>query len=296
MALEDLTTGQDLLYYTLRSGGQGANTSDDYAQDVKAALRSEYSQVLMMEPWHWAMASTPGVLQTVASLTVIVSSISGATVTLSAALTTSVAGRKFYLTSTQAMYRISAHVAGTATLTLDAPYVETPTAGPATIYQDEYSAVTGCLRIWPPMQLRGQFDGDVDLINEREFAVKHRRTRAVGGYTEVATVIRNDLNGNMQLQLAPWSLVAMTMEYEYTKHQTLDFGGGSGDVPVLPIPDRWVIAERALYRLWRNKADPRAAAAWDRASDKLNDMRSMYLATASRNRMWTRPRNSLGVS
>jgi hypothetical protein len=297
MALENLATGQDLLYYVLKSGGQSASAGDDYADQAKAAIRSNYWEIRCMEPWWWAMSPTPKVITTVASQNVTASSITGATVTLSGNLTPSVAGQKFFLRSTQAMYRILTHTAGTNILGLDATFIETITSGPGVIYQDEYDLDATCMKIWDPLWLRGQFEGPIDLINEREFKVKYGWTQiSATGLTEVAREIRPNAAGNMRIQVAPWSQTQLNIEYDFTLFHDLDFSGaGAGDTPTMPLEDRWVVAERALGILWRNKNDMLADAALVRAQSKLETMRDKATTSATRNRAWVRPRHSLGV-
>ena len=293
MALEDFTYGLDLLYYVLKSGSQNAATSDRYAADVKAAIRKEYWEILCLEPWNFALASSPGVITTVAAQDVTVSSISGATVTLSATIATSQAGRKFYLDANQSMYRISAHTAGTATLTLDATYVEDQTSGAATIFQDEYSLASTAMRVWDPLYLRGQFEGELPIIGIKEFKARDGQHISVMGPPEAATEIRRDSSGYMRLQLAPWSEDRVNIEYDYTVFHDLDFtGAGAGDTPKLPREDRWIIGERALWTLFRNKDDSLADSAWKRAEAGINSLRDKNLKRG-RSRLWSRSGNSL---
>lgn len=294
MALEDFIYGLDLLYYVLKSGGQSASTTDDYVADAKAAIRKEYWQILCMEPWNFALAATPGVITTVASQNVTVLSIAGATVTLSANIAATQAGRKFYLNSNQAFYRISAHTAGTATLTLDATYVEDETAGPAVIFQDEYALSSSCMRLWGPLNLRGQFEGEIDLMGAKEFKAEYGDSRVSGiGITEAATEIRQDSSGNPQIQIAPWSEDRINIEYDYTEFHNLDFtGAGSGDTPKLRREDRWIIGERALWTLFRNKDDQIADSAWKRSEEGLMGLRDKHLPKG-RKRLWARSGNSL---
>jgi hypothetical protein len=302
MALDDLATGLDLFQYLMKDVGQSTSTSDDYATRAKAALNLNYWEILCLNKWRFALGHPPKVVTTVASQNVTVSSIVGTTVTLSAVIATSQAGRKFYVTANQAMYRISAHTAGTAVLTLDATYVETQASGAGVIYQDEYALDSSAMKVWGPLYLRGQYEGEVALINENEFKAKYGWARvAAVGLTEVATIIRDyDPGGgaakSIQIQIAPWTELQVNMEYEFTKFQTLTYDGVAGtDTPVLPLQDRWVIAERAKWHLWRGKNDNLADSAWIRADQKIAQMVDTYLKPTSKQRLWFRPRFGLGV-
>lgn len=296
MSLEDLAFGKDLLFYVLKFAGQSASTTDDYADQAKAAIRSNYWELLCLEKWPFAMASSPGVITTVAKSAVTVSSISGSTITLSATIAASMAGRKFYVDSNQAVYRISAHTAGTGTLTLDATYVETETSGAGTIYQDEYALNSNCMKVWSPISLRGQFEGGIDIISPDLFKAKYGvgQTSAIG-VTDAATIIRNNSSGNMQIQIAPWSEDRINIEYDYTEFADLDFSGaGSADTPKLRKEDRWVVAEFALFTVFRNKDDTLADSAYIRAHRKLEEMKGR-LIPYGKPQMWARSGNSLSI-
>lgn len=297
MAKEDLQYGLDLLYYVLGFAGQSEVTTDEYAAHAKAAIRQNYWEILQMEPWPFALNPTPGVITTYASQSVTIDSISGATVTLSASIATSMAGRKIYLNALQVIYRITAHTAGTDTLTLDADWVETETSGQATIFQDEYSLSSTCMTLWGPLTLRGNADHEVEVVDHGQFKARHNDGGwAVQGITNIATQIRYDSSGNPQVQLAPISSDRSVLEYEYTRFHNLDFtGAGSGDTPIIPLQNRWVIAERSLWTLWRNKNNELAASAWNRAEDHLNVMRTRHLPKGSRPKSWMRFRNNLGA-
>lgn len=297
MALDNFKFGKDLMEYVLKTGGQSTAATDDYAADVRSAIRKEYWRILKAEPWTWALSPTPGVLTTTAKTAVVVSSFSGATVTLSANLSPSQAGRKFYMDGNQSMYRITAHTSGTNTMTLDATYVDTPTGGNATIYQDEFAIDATAMRLWGPLNLRGQFEGIIDLINQTDFKARYGSSRVTAvGLTEVATEIRQNSAGAKQIQIAPWTEDQINIEYDFTPFHDLDFtGAGAGDTPHLRQEDRFVIAEYALWSLFRVKDDVIADSAWKRADKGYVDMVNAHISSSARSRMWSRRGASLGV-
>ena len=296
MALEDLVTGQDLLYYALAHGGQSSSTQDDYASIVKAAIRKNYYEILLLEPWLFALNPTPGTIATVANQSVTVDSITDDDVTLSATIATSMAGRKFYLDNDQTVYRIPAHTAGTNLLTLDADFVETTTSGPATIFQDEYDLHANAMVIWGPLSLRGNAEQEIEVIGDRQFKARYNNGNwGVSGPPEYAREIAYSTDGAKRIQLAPSQSERVVIEYDYTRFHDLDFSGTDpDDTPRIPQANRWVIAERALWDLLRVKNNDLAAAAWNRAEDHLNVMRTRYLPGGSRPKAWVRFRNNLG--
>lgn len=301
MSAYNFVTGQDLANAILKSGGQNQATTDDYYLDVQMALMQEYKSILAYGQWYWAKKPLPGIITTTARQLVTVSSISGNQVTLSATVTPSVQYQKFYINANQAYYRITAHTAGTAVLTLDATYVETTRAGQATLYQDEYNLASDCLVPWTPFRIRGQWERDVEVVSEKEGRARYGwSTTTAISVPEVAWVVRTDPAGgqNVRVQIAPWPTDAMNLEYDYTVNPAdLTFDGNSTtDVPLIPQPYRWVLYQRALSQLFATKNDDLSERAWLRAQQGLDEMTTKYLDIASETRYFTRPRYGLGVS
>lgn len=300
MAYDNLATGEDLLLYTLAHGGQSVDSADTYALLVKSAIHQAYWSILGWKEFPFARANAPKVVTTAAKLSPVVSSISGTTVTLSAAITASQAGKKFYLDGNQSAYRISAHTGSTATLTLDATYVETQTSGPATIYQDEYALATDVIVPHGPLWLRGQFEGTIDLIEEGEFRAHYGRNSGyTAGIVEAAAIIRYSTSAgdtSPLIQIAPWTEDQVNIEYEYADRDVLTFDGvAATDTPKVPREYRWLIAEWALWLLFRKKSDDSIAPTTENISAGLRMLEDRYCSRSSRPRFYTRPRYSLGA-
>lgn len=298
MSAEEFRTGQDVFNAVMRQAGQTQSLTDQYAQDVRIAIMQEYKSILARERWYWAKAPRPGVLTTVSRIQSSCT-IAGATVTLGSSQATSLAGRKFYLDSNLAFYRIIAHTAGTPTLTLDATYVETQSAGRCTVYQDEYSLAADVLNPWSPFHIRGQWERDVDLIEEKKFrALYGWSTTTAISIPEAATLIRTDVNQIPVIQLAPWTTSAINLEYDYVAiPETLTFDGDAGtDTPTIPEPFRWVLYQRALSQLYATKNDDLSERAWKRAEVGIGEMIDVYMSQSTENQFFCRPRHGLGVS
>lgn len=300
MTMENLVTGKDILFAVLDSAGQSQSVSDKYAAQAKLAINTEHRSILGLNQWYFAKKPKPGIITTDAKDAVTVQSIVNRTVTLSAVLSPSRVNRKFYLDSVQAFYRIDAHTSGTAILTLDADYVETPTNGAGTIYQDEYNLATDCLSPWSPMRVRGQWEREVDLINENEFRARHtwNATQAMSA-PEDACLIGVDPTGAQtpRIQLAPWPSDRVNIEYAYTVNPadlTYDDAPAT-DTPLIPEPYRWVLYERALSKLFATKNDNLSERAWKRAQLGLDEMVEKYVDVQTRPRVLVRPCFSLGV-
>jgi len=295
---EDLITGRDLLFATLTECQRSASEADEYAVDTKRYIREAYWKILPANRWEWALSSTPGVITTVAKVTGSVNSISSATVTLSASITDSMTGRKFYMDANQGVYRISAHTAGTATLTLDGSYVETETSGPFTIYQDEYSVSSDVLKVWDPFQVRGQWWQEVPILDKPIFENFFGKGWSAGpAPLQAATEVQRDTNGGRTFRFGPWSETAVSVEYDYTKFDDLDFSGvAATDTPKVPRPHRHSIVELAASKLWRHLDNTNNANnLFTMYEMTMADMISHYLGTAHEAQFQVKMRNSLAL-
>lgn len=297
MAAEHMETGRDILQAVLEDMGELAIVdSGDYLSQVKRYIREAYWDVMGRHRWNWAMAPNPGVIVTEASVHVAITGITGPTVTLTESIADSMAGRKFFLDGHQSVYRIQSHAAGTATLTLDAVYVEPGLGGSGTIYQDEYETAADVLRIWEPFQVRGQWWQQLRILQKTDFEMTFGRGWSVGPAPyEAAMELPRSVDGVKRYRFAPWSEERVALEYDYTMFHDLDFSGNANtDTPKVPHEFRSAIIDLALYKGLYGKDDTRATDAKIFAENTINEMLIRYLPTEG-SRLRTRPRNSLSL-
>lgn len=286
MAHTDLKTGLDILQAALLDAGESSSASGEYADDGKRAVRKAYWAVLAHARWPWAMATTPNVIAVQAVRRVSVQSISGTAMTLTATLAPTAALWKVYLEANQAVYRVTAHTSGTASLTLDASYVESETSGSAVLFKDEYALPTSVLRVWDPMWPRGWYDNPIPLIDKPMFEQQYGRG-AYGfgsGLIEAACEIHPEsfdgTSDNMvrQVRFAPWSEDAVNIEHDYTKFHDLDFSGTDDvDTPRIPREHRSVISDLAASLLLLGKDDSKAKDYAAMGAGRLQSMVDLYL-------------------
>lgn len=286
-----LTFGKDILEAILfRAGEETDSNSDYFAQSKKYVIRA-IADVHKAAPFPFALKDPPGIISLVAKVTGTVNSIAGTTWTLAATIATSQAGKKIILDSEQIPYRITAHTAGTAVVTVDATYAETVTAGAFTIFQDEYALATDSLRPWYGW-FRNRPNETIDFISGQEgnFMWPSRMR-----YTVKSTYTASIVHGN-KVRIIPWTEEAATIEYQYSFRPTaLDFtGAGAGDTPAIPQDDLWVAADRALYYLSLDKKDPRADAYFLSSEDGIENM-VMKLIGQQKPRFIPRRGSGLGV-
>lgn len=289
MATEDIITGKDILQAVLLDSGESSSVTGGYSTDVKRYIRETYWSLLSHARWPWALSPTPGVITTLAKQDVTVSSISTATpaiVTLSAVIATTQVGLKFYLEGNQSVYRIAAHTAGTALLTLDAGYTETVTSGAGVLYQDEYQLPSTILKVWDPFWPRGvQFD-PIKLWDKPLFESRYGRgawglgSGVIEAACEVNPSAYSGTGVIRRVRFAPWSEDALNLEFDYSIFHDLDFSGtGDVDTPRVPREYRSAIGYGATFRLLDAKNDTRAATFGQLYAGALVEMTGLYLPT-----------------
>lgn len=299
MSIEDIQTGADLFEYVMKFGNQPGGASDDYAQEVKATLKKEYWDLLQLERWWWAMARLQGTISIPAKIDATVTTIAGNQVTLSQPIATSQKYGKFAMQANSVVYVVAAHTAGSNVLTLDASYVESNTGGRAWIYQDEFLTPSDCLKPWGPFRQRSVRAGVVGLLPYNEYEDRYGGTIAAGSSLSYGTIAggqQEASTGNMSqlIRFSGFSDMPVVLQFPYTQFHDIDFSGNvATDCPRVPRPDRWVIAERALWTLWRNKNDQLADSAELKARNKVDEMRQFHLNMATRDRIYVNPNASL---
>lgn len=255
----------------------GSNVSD-YLARAKRYVQHAYFDVLEHAPWPWALKDPPGVLTLAAKQTGTATITEGSTaVTLGATIATSMAGRWFHVDSLNVPYRITAHTAGTNALTLDAPYQEdSVSAGACTIWQDEYTLATDCLKPWAGWD-RNNPASRVDIVGMSEMRDRYPNRYTPGIHARLMSVVR----GN-KVRIRPWpETQGVTLEYDYTVAPAADFtfdGTAATDTPVIPLIDRSILSDAATGQLMLEKNDPRAGDMVGLAKGKLAQMVATYLS------------------
>lgn len=302
MALQNMRTGKDLFDYVMMFGGQVGGSNDDFASTVEAAIRKEYWDLLQKNRWWWATPQQPATITIEAAQAVSISTIVDVTVTLSNTIATSQAGKKIMHDTNLVPYRIVTHTAGSNVLMLDAGYAEDQLSGRATIYQDEYAGSVDCLKPWGPFRSRTDANYLVDLIPYVEFENKFGWGRVTHGHQITHGTLygakQDPATGRMR-QIYRFNAVSdrrFVLEFPYTVFHDIDFSGSlSTDCPLVPEPDRWVLAEMALWTLWRNKNNNLADSAHLKATKKIESMETAHLAMETRTGLFSRQNHSIAA-
>jgi hypothetical protein len=297
MALTYYKYGADILEDVLfRSGELTATTgvTSDYRDAAKRYIQRRYHDLVIAQPWPWALSSTPGTLDIVADQTnTATCTQDSTTVTLDTIIATSVAGYWFEIDSEQVPYRISSHTAGTGDLVLDANYKEdSVSSGACRIYKDEYDLASDCWKIWRAWD-RNNPHVIIDIIQTGEMHDVHTSRRTSSSNTYLLSVIRDGV-----ARITPWPETDdITVEYEYTAKidNDLSFSSDSSDVPVIPDVDRAILSDLATADVMFDKNDPKAENMLQLGAIKYQQMINTYI-TVGRVRKYVREGQSIGGS
>lgn len=229
-----------------------AASGDDFDDEVSSAIVLAWHDFHARHPWYWQQTFPPGVFLTVADITTLTLTIAaaGASVaaTLSATYATSLVGYKIRPTGVNWIARITAHAAGSASITLDAAPAAVTAGTACTIYQDEIqlAADLGLLvdGLW---RQDGVFVEPWDL----ELLVNRYPDPPVPGDTPVAFA-RLD---RRRIRLSHYPTEVRRYEYPYVREEADP--SGSSDLTI-PQNWRWVLAHGALYFALLMKSDKRA--------------------------------------
>jgi hypothetical protein len=274
----DFDTGQDILRNMIRRAGEilptDTDTSNaDHLIDAKLYIQKAYWDLCALKPWRWARRRKQFV--SIGQVTGSVSNISSTTVTLSATVATSMAGRKFLMDSDGIPCRISAHTAGTDTLTLEVAYTGAATSGTYTIFQDEITVASDILAF--PTITELHTGDDILVVPENELLQDYPRNVRGSVRTQYATFI-----SDTQVRLCPWTYEPRLFEVTYNRRPSaLTFDGvANTDTPVVPQESRAAIAQLALKLLYADKRDGRLQSVQAEFNESLHVMSAKEITFA----------------
>ena len=225
-------------------------STDKISEKTRRYVLRSYYELLMLEPWPFALKETPGVINTVESFEDEITATEGsATATITtASTTTNCTGRKIYHNGNQKIYRITLHSA--YTLTLDATWKEDSVSGETcTVYQDEYSIAADCVRLWSfrdrTNNIPIEWDGFIGM--HRELDEKFYGSQ----------IVHVSLMTETKVLFEPWLKDASTVEYLYTDQKDdLTFEAmDASDVPVVPKWHRHILEDMAYLKTLKDWED-----------------------------------------
>jgi hypothetical protein len=266
--MANLRYSADLLDDILFRAGEPTDGTSDFNAQALIDLNRAYRAVWMgggefvkemNEPWLWLKKSTPGILtlqpyDEVGTISVTNNSTSA---TLSATRSTDLDGWFLKITGHPDVFRISAHTAGSAALTLDGVYTgATASAASFRLFKLEYDLAADLLRLIAPMRCYSenvsQIDG-IDLVAlDRDYPILYADA---GTPDKFALVTDTKVRFNKYGGTTSTDLRRVEYDYHYRPDDLTDSGA---EEPVVPREHRQVLADCALFYLLTTKSDVKA--------------------------------------
>lgn len=251
--MSSYTTFLDLVQAALdRAGESPTDTTGDYYAAAQREVVAAVHKLGNAHPFLWLR--TTGALVTTAPYTTGTVQVTNgsATATLSGAPAAglgSFTGRKLVVDGHPDFYRIAAHTAGNAALTLDVAYQGDDAATASyTLYRDEYTLATDCRHlIWLGVAQTGE-----EIVGKSEEWLREHYPEPATGAWPPGYFARI---GESVIRFSQYPSQARRLEYAYTK-MTPDISDANTTNPV-PLNHRHVIAEGALAVLHHMKRDTR---------------------------------------
>lgn len=233
--------------------GTVSSTGDFYAV-VRRAIERAYHELCDAHPFLWLRAAPPGVFRTIDDITTgTINVTNGQTAaTLSSAPAASVANREIRITGWNEVFRISAHTAGAAGITLDSAFNgTTTTAARYTIFQREYALDTDVKEILEMHVMDG--GGVIDQVDEADLLRDDGDVpSAIWPPTQFARI------GQQRIRLEGYPDRTRRVEYAHT---VIPADIVDGATILVPRNFRYVIADGGLYWTYVSRNDDRADAA-----------------------------------
>lgn len=194
----------------------------------------------------WALSTTPIVFNTEAPVTSLTSTVNkGSTaLTLSTTYASSLAGWYLRLQGDSEVYRISAHTAGTGSVTLDQEYVNADTsAATTTIFKLDYTVGSDIL-IPTNGLVSYDYDVPVPIVDVRASDNIGVKLNAGKGFPTRAYLVKQDaVNKSVTLRLDNYTEEPERLELPYVPYPTaLDT---SSNNPILPAHHNLILVEYA---------------------------------------------------
>lgn len=266
--MANYATAADLIDDILFRSGEANDGTSDFEAEALQLLNRAYREMYeggmafandIQEDWLWLKKDPPGNL-TITPVydtgTVSVTK-NSVTATLSAASADSRAGYFFRVEGHPDVFRVSAHTAGTTTLTLDSVYTGTTNAAATyKLMKLEYDLPSDVLRITSPMRVQASERMKIEgvLLNnlEQDWPLQDVESGVPTVFAPVTeTKVRFNRYGNSDV-----AGVFYRVEFDYL-FRPADLTNDAASIPVVPLQWRHILSDMALTYLYTSKNDDR---------------------------------------
>ena len=264
--MANLKFSSDLLEYILFEAGEKTDGTSDFDAQALIWLNANYKKIWqggsefdpdINEDWTWLRKSGNIILEAKITTGTVSVTNNSATATLSASQSTDVVNWFFKVDDHEGVFQIATHGGASATLTLDSVYTgDTNAAASYKLVKLEYTLASDAIEILSPMETafkanrRFNYDGKIQGVS---LTAVPWRVELLAGIPEFfsqidETTIRFNRYADEDL---------VRIDYRYKKRPA-DLTDSGSEEPLVPLHHRHVLANMALFDLFKVKNDDRA--------------------------------------
>lgn len=271
-----LVTSADLLDDALKKAGEKTDGTSGYEVDALKYLNVFHQAILsggnkfdvnLAEPWSWAKSKYPGVLilepaYTTGTVSLTQDSTSG---TFSSAPSASQQGKFLKISDRVEYYRISSHIAGETSFTLDSSYAGS--TGTGLFYSAiklDYDLATNVMRLIGAMKVcktQQNVKNDPGKIEASDFRAFDRAypwsAIEEGIPTEFCEIYKNTDTGLITVRFNKYPAEKTRVEYDHITYPS-NLTDSATSIPLIPLEYREVLSDCVAHQLLVDKEDTKA--------------------------------------
>lgn len=257
--MSNLRFSSDLMDYILFKAGEKTDGTSDYDASALIYLNSAYRKIWqggsefdpeINEDWTWLRGEGNIILQPKITTGTVSVTNNSATATLSSAPSVDLDNWFFKVDTNKGIFKVSAHTAGSAILTLDSVYTgDTNATASYKLVKLDYVLSTDAIEVLSPMytaHLSCKIDGISLQSNSEPYEL---RAGIPVTFSQInSTTVRFDRYTDTDL---------IRIDYQYKKRPA-DLTDSLTEEPLVPLHHRQVLANIALFDILTDKNDDRA--------------------------------------
>lgn len=263
----------------LRRAGESTSGNSKYEARALIYLNRAYRSLAQgglefdkkkVRDWWWLYTQSNVILQPIRNTGTVSVTQNNATATLSATVASDLDGYFFKVDGHADVFKVSAHTAGSATLTLDSVYTgDTSATATYTLWKLDYDLASDFARLMTPFRRHQSTADEVYGLDVREFQSQNPLSLMQTGTPDrFAFVDHNTVRFNAKGD-ADGDYIRL--DYFYIKTIT-DLTDSASEEPAVPLQYRHVLADIGLYFLLFDKDDPKMEGILAQSMAGLNAM------------------------
>lgn len=277
--MSNLQFSSEILDDMLRRAGETTTGNSKYEARSLIYLNRAYRSLAQgglefdnkkVRDWWWLYTQSNVILQPIRNTGTVSVTQNNATATLSATVASDLDGYFFKVDGWPDVFKVSAHTAGSAALTLDSVYTgDTNALATYTLWKLDYDLAADFARLVTPFRRQQSTADEVFGLDMREFQVQNPISQMQTGVPDrFAFVDHNTVRFNAKGD-ADGDYIRL--DYFYIKTIT-DLTDSGSEEPAVPLQYRHVLADLGLYFLLLDKDDQKAQAILAQAKSGLMAM------------------------